>query len=243
VRQYPVLARMLPVVLLTFAAAPVWAAEGVPAGETSADVPALSEFHEVIFPLWHEAWPAKNVQMMKELLPQVQEHVRNIREAELPGILRDHKAAWDEGVKALGETTARYEKAAAANDEKALLDAVEALHARFEGLVRVVRPAMKELDAYHVELYRVYHKLMPAKDVAGVREASVTMAKRCQDLVAAPVPKRFASREAEIRAVFASLCKATDGLAEAAKGQDPDRVSKAVEAVHSEYQKTEKLFE
>jgi hypothetical protein len=146
-------------------------------------------------------------------------------------------------VKALGEIAARYEKAAAASDEKGLLTAVEDLHSRFEALVRVVRPAMKELDAYHVELYRVYHHRMPAKDLAGVRAASEEMVKKCQALAAAPLPKRVAAREAEFRAGFGSLCSATSALKEAAAGQDADRIAKAVEEVHTQYQKTEKLFE
>ena len=239
-RHQRVLVHLLLPLLLTVAAA---AAEVPAAGETQAQVPALTEMHEVIYPLWHDAWPNKNVPMMKDLLPQVQEHVKKVRAAELPGILRDRKAAWDEGVKALVEITGRYEKAAAANDEKGLLDAVEALHSRYEGLVRVIRPAMKELDAFHVELYKVYHHLMPAKDIAGVRAASEEMVKRCQALVAAPLPKRVAGKEEPIRAEFSSLCTQTSALREAAGGQDADRVSKAVEAVHTQYQKAEKLFE
>ncbi len=222
---------------------PGGAAEVAPDQETRAEVPALNAFHEVIFPLWHEAWPAKNVGMMRDLLPKVQEHVRLVREAELPGILRDRKGDWDRGVKALVETAERYAKAAASGDDKALIDAVEDLHSRFEGLVRVVRPATKELDAYHVELYRVYHKLMPAKDVEGVRAASEEMVKRCGALVAAPVPKRLASREAELRAELKDLCAATERLREVARGSDVDAVSAAVEAVHAQYQKAEKLFE
>lgn len=242
-RHQRVLAHLLLPLLLTFAAAAAHAVEVPAAGETQAQVPALTDMHEVIFPLWHEAWPNKNVQMMKDLLPQVQEHVKKVRAAELPGILRDRKAAWDEGVKALGEIAGRYEKAAAANDEKGLLDAVEALHSRYESLVRVIRPATKELDAYHQQLYQVYHHLMPAKDIAGVRAASEEMVKRCQALVAAPLPKRVAGKEEQIRAEFNSLCAATSALREAAGSQDADRVSKAVETVHAQYQKAEKLFE
>ncbi|MDM7917132.1 MAG: hypothetical protein QUU85_17960, partial [Candidatus Eisenbacteria bacterium] len=64
-----------------------------PADETKAEVPELIALHEVIYPLWHEAWPSKNAAMIKELLPQVEAHVQAIRAAELPGILRDKKPA------------------------------------------------------------------------------------------------------------------------------------------------------
>ena len=72
--------------------------------ETRAEVPALMEMHEVIYPLWHEAWPNKDVKMMNELLPQVQQHVTAVEKSELPGILRDKQAAWAEQVTARRST-------------------------------------------------------------------------------------------------------------------------------------------
>ncbi|MFH1176373.1 MAG: hypothetical protein V1750_03115, partial [Acidobacteriota bacterium] len=80
--------------------------------EMRAEVRELSSFHDVIYPLWHEAWPSKNVQMMQELLPQVRERVAAVKQATLPGILRDKAEAWAAGVKALDATLAAYEQAA-----------------------------------------------------------------------------------------------------------------------------------
>ena len=209
--------------------------------ETRAEVPALMEMHEVIYPLWHEAWPNKDVKMMNELLPQVQQHVTAVEKAELPGILRDKKAAWAEQVQALRATCTAYEKAAAAGDTQALLDAVEALHSRFESMVRVIRPVMKELDAYHQVLYTVYHKIMPDQKLADLPAAAAQLVSACSALMSAPVPKRFAAREAELKASFAALCEATAQL-QAVAG-DPASAPAAVETVHTRYQATEKLFE
>jgi hypothetical protein len=211
--------------------------------ETKAEVPALMAMHDVIYPLWHEAWPNKDVKLMNELLPQVQQHVASVEQAELPGILRDKKAAWAEQVQALRATCTAYEKAAAASDTQALLDAVEALHSRFEAMVRVIRPVMKELDAYHQVLYAVYHKIMPDKKLAELPAAAAQLVSACSTLTAAPVPKRFAAREAELKASFAALCQATAELQTAAAGADAALASSAVEIVHTRYQATEKLFE
>jgi hypothetical protein len=209
--------------------------------ETRAEVPALMEMHEVIYPLWHEAWPNKDVKMINELLPQVQQHVAAIEKVELPGILRDKQAAWAEQVKALRATCTAYEKAAAAGDTQALLDAVEALHSRFESMVRVIRPVMKELDAYHQVLYTVYHKIMPEKRLADLPAAAAQLVSACSALSVAPIPKRFATREAELKASFAALCEATAQLQAAAS--DPASAPAAVETVHTRYQAAEKLFE
>ena len=211
--------------------------------ETRAEVPALTEMHEVIYPLWHEAWPNKDVKLMNELLPQVQQHVAAIEKAELPGILRDKQAAWSEQLKALRATCTAYEKAAAGGDTQALLDAVEALHSRYEMMVRVIRPVMKELDAYHQVLYTVYHKIMPEKKLAELPAAAAELVAACGNLTAAPIPKRFAAREVEFKTGFAALCAATGELQSVAAAGDADKAAAAVEQVHAQYQATEKLFQ
>lgn len=216
---------------------------GATVADTKAEVPALMELHEVIYPLWHTAWPAKDVAMMKELLPQVQQHVAAIEKAELPGILRDKQAAWGEQVKALRATVTAYESAAAANETQPMIDAVEALHSRFEQMVRLIRPVMKELDGYHQVLYTVYHKLMPEKRLTELPAAAAELSTACATLAGAAVPKRFAAKEAELKVAFAELCTATEGLEAVAGSGDAEKVAAAVEKVHAQYQKTEKLFE
>jgi hypothetical protein len=213
------------------------------AHETKSEVPALTSFHEVIFPLWHEAWPNKNYKMMKELLPQVREHVAQVEKAELPGILRDKKAAWDKALAALKESVAQYEKAAAEGSEKGLLDAVESLHSRYEAMVRVTRPVMKELDAFHVVLYRVYHKELPSQAFDQVAASAGEMVDACQALATATVPKRFASLEAKLKPEIAGLCEKSAKLKTVAAGTDRKATADAVEAVHDQYQGLEALFQ
>ena len=234
--------RPLALAALLLVALAVPAAAENPA-EVKAEVPALADFHEVIYPLWHTAWPAKDVAMLRELLPQVQEGVARIEKVELPGILRDKLPAWQKGVAGLKESAVAYEKALAADDQQAVLDAAEQLHARYEGLVRVVRPPMKELDAYHQVLYRVFHHLWPGRKLDELRTASAELATACGALAAAPMPKRFASREATVRPELTALCAATDALGVALEGSDEAAIGAAVEQVHTQYQKVEKSFE
>jgi hypothetical protein len=218
------------------------ATAGEPDAETRSEVRALTDLHEVVVPLWHEAWPKKDYKMMKDLLPQVRSGVAKVAEARLPGILRDKQAAWDQGVAGLKDAVGRYEAAAAAGSEQGLLDAVEALHSRYEGMVRLTRPAMKELDAFHVPLYDVYHHALAAKDWPAVVASAGEMAKACGALAGAPLPKRFAEREAQVRPEITALCGKTDGLKAAAAGSDRKATADAVEAVHAQYEKVEALL-
>lgn len=230
------------VALLALLAAPTApaAAELV---EGAGGVPALAAFHDVIYPLWHSAWPSKDLAQMKELLPSVREHVAAVQAAKLPAMLHEKQAKWDAGVLALADAAAAMESALAAGQTQPALDAVEKLHADYEGLVRLLRPASAELDAYHAVLYRLYHHDWPAKAADRIAEDARQLADRCVALQGAAVPKRFASQEAPIRQAFAALCEATRELEAVAERQDAKALDAAIEKVHTRYESTSKLFE
>jgi hypothetical protein len=236
-RRFSIIA-LLVVLTATFAAP----TSGENPAEVEAEVPALFAFHGVIFPLWHDAWPNKDVEQMLELLPQAEEHVKALSEAELPGILRDKQQSWDEGLASLKSDLAQYRAAAESDNTDELLDAVESLHAHFEEMVRLVRPPMKELHAYHQVLYFLYHHIVPEDRAEELAPAAEQLADRCAGLKGAPAPRRFSGDEGELRACFASLCEATDAFAAAARDGDAAAVKAALEVVHTNYQKAERLL-
>ena len=213
-------------------------------GELKAEVPALRAMHTVIYPLWHKAWPEKDFEMMKRLLPKVQEHVQDVTAAELPGILRDKQTKWDEGVAALVTVTKRYEAAAKDDQGQELLAAVEELHARFEDLMRLVRPVLKELDEYHVVLYRIYHHFWPDKDQAQLRKAAGELTERAAALKQAELPARPAGEAEQLQKAIAKLATLSQKL-EAVTAQEGawEPIERAVDAVHAQYQKVEKMLE
>jgi hypothetical protein len=213
------------------------------AAELRAEVPALDAFHEVIHPLWHTAWPDKDTEMMKDLLPDVQKHVIAVGEAELPGILRDKKAKWDEGLTNLRGTLEKYEQAAAADDKQGLIDAVEEIHSRFEFLYRLIRPVMKELDAYHVVLYQIYHYHMPNKQLDDLRQASGELVDACKVLSETEAPRWFAEKAEAFAQEVDVLCQKTDALKTATEGDDWGAIEESVETMHTQYQTVAGLFD
>ena len=137
--------------------------------ETSATVPALRKFHTLIFKIWHTAWPNKDDSMLIALFPEVEKGVIEVAQAELPGILRDKKEAWREGVKKLQEIVKEYKIAIESKQKQPLLDAAEKLHAQYEALVRVIRPPLRELEDFHAVLYMVYHYYMPQNSLEEIK--------------------------------------------------------------------------
>ena len=69
--------------------------------ELSSTVPQLTEFHEIIFPMWHNAYPAKDYDALKGLVPGIKERVEAINSAKLPGILMDKGPEWKSLLKEL----------------------------------------------------------------------------------------------------------------------------------------------
>jgi hypothetical protein len=210
--------------------------------ETTAEVPELDNLHEVIYQLWHDAYPAKNYALIKELLPQADELTAKLDAAILPGILRDKEAQWDEGKVKLTESLAELHKAADANDEEGMLKQTEAFHAAFEGLVRVIRPVVPALDAFHQELYKLYHYYAPEYDLPEIRTQAAAMKEAIPALQESKLPKKLADRQKDFDAAVVSLSSAVDELVATASTEDKDAILAAVEKVHMAYVKTEKIF-
>ncbi len=223
-------------------------AEQVPAAaphvaETSWQVPELFAYHEVIATIWHDAWPAKDVAQLKALLPEVKSGAEKVAGASLPGILRDKESAWNEGVAELQRAVAEYEAAALADDGPRLLAAAEALHARFESLVRTIRPVTKEIDAFHQVLYRLYHHQLDPFDAAAVRATSSQLEEKMAALAAAPLPARLEAKTPAYEAARAELGAGVDAFAAAVATGDETKIKAAAESMHSSYVKLESVFD
>jgi hypothetical protein len=210
--------------------------------ETVASVPALDAFHEVIFKIWHEAWPKKDTAMLQKLLPDVEKGIASVAAAPLPGILRDKKNAWDEGVRKLQSAAADYKAAAAAKDDSKLLAAAEALHSRFEGLMRTIRPALKELDEFHAVLYMLYHHYLPKYDLENIRKSAAELKQKMANLNEAQLPERLSGKDYDFQVARGLLSQSVAALESGIQSSDEKTIKDAVEAVHSNYQALEKIF-
>ncbi len=216
----------------------------VPApGETRADVPALDDFHAGIMKLWHDAWPSKDYATLRALLPEIRQRADAVAKAELPGILRDKEVAWGEGVKELEARVADYAAAAGGIDDQKLLDAAERLHAQTAKLARTIRPAIPELDAFHVVLYKLYHYDLPGNDLVVIRATVGQPKEPMSALNAASLPKGMESRQKEFVAARKQLSNAVNKLVSTAKSSDKDRVQKAILDMHSRYLELSAVFD
>lgn len=236
---------LVPVLLLLALASPLAAQDH--SAELSASVPALQKYHTVIFSLWHTAWPNKDTAMMARLLPDLEKGASAVAAAPLPGILRDKKTAWDAGIGKLNTALAAYRNALEAREMEKLLAAAEDLHRQYEGLVRVVRPVLKELEAFHSVLYMLYHYYWPEENLPKIRESATALTEKMAGLDSAVLPKRLEAKTGTFTTARANLGRAVQNLQELVTREPgtpaAEDLRTAVTGLHNSYQALEKVFD
>ncbi|MDH4198001.1 MAG: hypothetical protein OEW05_11365 [Candidatus Aminicenantes bacterium] len=210
--------------------------------ETESSIPELEAFHEVIYPIWHTAYPSKDTKALRGFVEQVNALAQKVYAAELPGILRDKADKWKQGVAEFRQSVEAFQAAAKGTDDQALLSATEALHTKYETLVRTMAPLTKEVDEFHRLLYIIYHKYLPDKKWAAIKATGPELAGLAEPLSTATLPKRLEARSEKYKAAAAALYQAAKELAAECQGDDTAALEAAIQKVHTKYQELEKIF-
>jgi hypothetical protein len=216
--------------------------------ETSSDVPELGKFHKPIFQIWHKFYPSKDYDGLKKVIPEIDKLAEGIYKAELPGILRDKKKSWEDAILALKECIANYKTAAEKNENERLLEAAEKLHSQYEKMVRITKPMVKELDAFHVILYTIWHKYYPEYKIDSIKTIMPTLVERKDTLMNVKLKFRQETEKTKAKAEAFTKAKgelgsAVDELVKVLATDDKNKIKKAIEKVHTKYQATEKVFD
>lgn len=227
--------------IAVLAALPLFSAEQTE--ETQASVPALSAFHDVIYPIWHTAYPEKDYAALRMFAPQVKEKAQAIFEAELPGILRDKQEKWKAGLAEFQNAVDAYVSRASSGTDEEMWNAAEILHDRYERLVRIIRPPLKEVEDFHQVLYIVYHKHLLEKKFEGIKASVPDLLAKARAVSQATLPRRYESRIENFRAASSELLEACLKLEAACTSGNEADIPEAVEFLHAKYQALERVFE
>lgn len=215
----------------------------VPKEETTRSVPELDTVHEVMVPMWHEAWPARDYAAIRTSVEDFEPLLTTLDGARLPGILQDEQARWDEQKALLMGSFRGMRAAAAAGNDEELLAHAEALHMNYEGLVRIVRPLVPELDEFHQHLYGLYHYYAPGYDLEKMRKAVDSMSAVMPRLKAVRLPERLADKKGAFDAAVTQLGGEVAVLLMAVEDPSREEVLEAMEEVHTAYQAVEAVFD
>ena len=211
--------------------------------ETQASVPELDKLHEVIYPMWHVAYPNRDTGKLRELWPDIQKDIAALEKAELPGILRDKKDAWQKGLESLKATEKAYGEALDKGTPESKLKAAEQLHWAYEVLMRTIRPRLKEMNAFHEALYKIYHYYLPNKDQKSLKEILPTLKAKMDTLDRATLPQYLAAKQEAFTKARADLSKKVKKVAAVAPKGNWTRTKMAIEEMHTAYQSLDKTFD
>lgn len=210
--------------------------------ETESKVAELEKFHEVMFPIWHLEYPEQDYKALRGHGGEVSKLAGQIYSASLPGILRDKKTKWENGVAGFKNAVDEYLMRSAGNDDDLLLKSVENLHSKYENLVRIIRPVLKEVDTFHKDLYLIYHTHLPANDYKKIQEMSRDLVRKAEAITRAKLPSRLSAKEDEFKRASTSLLVAAKNLEMKGSAGQYKETAVLVEQVHSSYQKLEEIF-
>lgn len=215
----------------------------VPAEELVADVAELDAVHDIMAPLWHDAFPARDFAAIEAAAAEFEPGLAALDAVELPGILRDKQERWNAQKQLLMESYEGLKAAVESGDQDQMLAYTEAFHMNYEGMVRIIRPLSPELSAFHQHLYGMYHYYGPGYDLEKIGTAATDMAAAIPALQAVELPSRLADHQGHYEMVVTELGEAIGALI--ATLDDPNRsdVEAAIEAVHSAYAEIEGIYD
>lgn len=233
----------LVIVLLLFGSFQLLAQTNFDSTEIKSDVPALGDFHDVIYPIWHVAYPSKDYASLRNYVNDINAGAQKIYDAKLPGILQDKQEMWTKGVDEFKVAAEEYKKIAAGEDNELLLKAAENLHSKFESLIRIVHPVVPELDSFHQVLYMIYHKYLPQEDFKQIDAVIDDLVARAEVLTKVKLKRNDPELQRKFDTFSIQLLHSTEKLREQIKSNNNEMVKLGVEDVHRSYQKIEALFE
>lgn len=213
------------------------------AHEISGNVPELMEFHNVIYEIWHDAYPKKDITALKSYVNDVNSYAEKVYDAKLPGILRDKETKWQAGLEELRKAVDDYNISAGGSNDEQMLNAAENLHSKFEMMIRIIKPVLKEVDEFHKVLYVVYHKYLPEKNYDAIKSVSGDLKSKAEAIVNAKPNKKVESRLEQFKTAAEDLLNAVNQLAEICKGNDNTQIENGVEEMHTKYQALEAVFD
>lgn len=210
----------------------------------NSSIPELSDLHDVIHPMWHDAYPNKDFNTFRHLLPLINTSAEKIYKVHLPPLLSERKDDWDNGVERFHNSVIKYNHAIEENDEDKLLEAADELHSNYETLVRIVTPATKEIDDFHKMFFKIYNQYLPNEDSDRLNKAIDNLVPLADKLMNSPLPDWASDKKDEFILYADKLYLSTLDLRSLKNSNaDIDEIGKGLENVHAIYKKLESLFE
>lgn len=206
-------------------------------------IDGMTEFHEVLYPVWHSYLPDGDYQSIRQAIPEFKRTTGILMETELPQYYHTVKDDFEAKRQNLALAVEELESVAQSGDDKKLAKAVEGMHTAFERMARVLAPRIRELDEFHLVLYPLWHQAMPNKDYQAVKAAIPSLEKRLADLMRAQLPQRSKGTEPQFLEKREALSQAVHELADVCRQDEDEKIFDSLTQMHEAYRALDHVFE
>jgi len=203
----------------------------------------LIEFHDVVYSVWHSAYPDKDYQAIRDAVPAFKEKMEVVNKAELPGFFREKKEDFEKKREALSMAVLDLEEKAKGIDNEALLKATENLHTAYEQLVRVLAPRVRELENFHLVLYPLWHEALPNKNFKAIIAAAPALQEKVDTLMKVELPAKSKNIAPQFIEKRKALKTSVDELVKACNKKDNKKIEEKLDKMHTAYQELDGVFE
>jgi hypothetical protein len=199
----------------------------------------MNDFHDVMAPLWHQAFPEGDYQTIREKAPLLKEKLMSMLKVQLPSYLEQDEEKLESFFGKRQDLTFRVTEVVQAASDSAdsiLASTFERMHWAYEELEKVFAVPIKELDSFHETLYFLWHKALPNEDYDAIKKTVPVMKAEVDSLVKVPLPYVCAEKKDEFDKRKTALKDAVYQLAQACEnGGDQKEIKEAVGLVHDKF--------
>jgi len=205
---------------------------------------AMDDFHQVLAPLWHQAFLDRDFKTIREKAPLLQEKLMNLVKVKLPTHLEKDKKKESFLLKRqyLIVSVDQVVRAAADTVDSSLASTFEEMHWAYEELEKVFAVPIKELDSFHQTLYFLWHKALPEKDYDAIRKTTPVLKAEVDSLMKVTLSYGCAKKKAEFEKRKSALKEAVYGLVEVCEKGSDEKIEEGVSLVHERFVELNRLL-
>ena len=203
----------------------------------------FEDFHHVMAPAWHDAWPAKDYDALIAVGPKFEEAFVAVAKMEPKFKLEARHAKFEKMRTEFGETVKAYAAAAAKADKDAVYEMMPGLHDAFEGTAATLLPVQyEEIDAITMVMRMILRKHLPDDNTEGIVGSTETLVTKVQGLTEETIPEEMAEVKEGLLEKFASLGDRAAKMKECCDKKDMKAFAEHAESFQSGLDELKKAY-
>lgn len=168
----------------------------------------IGAFHHAVMPLWHSAWPEKDMQALIEGAGAFDSLIGAI--ADLKPVIGNEGRLkrFEKYREELRKAVSKYSKAAGANDSEAVYELLPGLHDSFEEMAAALAPTpFSYFEGLVVTSDLILNKHLPDQDMDAIIGSTETLVMKLGAADSADIPDELKGKKKEIALSFATMAK------------------------------------